>query len=156
VRSVRAIGDAAPGDASTTKERVELRWGKGDGPSPMVFDQAPAGKYANIDILIRGEGESHSYQISGMVTVRGTSYPYEIEDDEPLSVSVQLPSSATLPAGGSLSVGVRVNLKDIVRDLDFASVPIDDGVIKIKDEDSGRAVLTAARAAMVKAFHHDD
>jgi hypothetical protein len=154
IRSLRAIGDAAPGDAATTKERFTLQWSKTVSPDKIVFDHAPAGKYAKIDVLLRGDTRD-TFQISGMARVNGSDIPYEIEGEEQVSVSIPLPSTANLPAGGMLTVGVRVNLRDVVKDLNFASVPPQNGVIRI-NEDNAPGVLSAAQAALANAFRHDD
>jgi hypothetical protein len=154
VRSVRAIGDAAPGDASTTKERFTLRWSKSEAPAPMVFDHAPAGKYAKIDLVLRDDGQD-TFKLVGVARINGTDVPYEIEGEEQISISIPLPSSATLPAGGMLTVGVKVNLRDIVKDLNLASVPPQGGVIRI-NEDTAPGVLAAAQVALASAFRQDD
>lgn len=152
VRSVRVIGDA--GDSATTKERFELKWSNNTSPQPILFDQAPAGKYAKIDVIIRGFGsDDDSLEIAGTVRIAGTDYRYQIEDKAQISASITLPSSAILSPGGALSVGVKVNLQDVVRDIDFASIEPDGNEIKI-DEDSP-AVLAAVRAALEASLSLD-
>lgn len=157
LRSVRVIGDAASGDAATTRERVRLRWGDHDMPDALRFDQAPPGKYAKIDVVLRGwdgdgggDGGGGSYEISGEVRVGGTLYRYEIEDDAQLSASLPLPDMTTLPPGGELALEVRINLRDVVKNLAFSSVPPREGVIQI--DESTPAVLQAARAALMSAL----
>lgn len=152
LRSVRVIGDAASGDAATTQERVRLRWDDDDEPDELRFDQAPPGKYAKIDVVLRGwDGDDGgSYELSGSVRVNGTLYRYEIEDDAQLSASIALPDGTMLPPGGTLALEVRVNLRDVVKDLAFSSVPPREGVIQI--DESTPSVLLAARAALMSAL----
>lgn len=155
LRSVRVIGDAASGDSATTRERVVLQWNREDEPEALRFDQAPPGKYAKIDVVLRGwegdgEDEDDAFQISGNVRVGGTTYRYEIEDDDQLSTSLPLPTGTMLSPGGQLELEVRVNLRDVVKDLAFSSIPPREGVIRINGDTP--AVLTAARAALMTAL----
>lgn len=155
LRSVRVIGDAAPGDAATTRERVRLRFGDDDGPDALRFEQAPPGKYAKIDVVLRswdGDGEDgdDSFEISGKARVNGTLYKYEIHDDAQLAASIPLPDATMLPPGGELSLEVRVDLRGVVSGLAFASIPPRDGVIRV--DETTPAVLQAARAALMAAM----
>lgn len=155
LRSVRVIGDAASGDSATTRERVVLQWSHED-PEALRFDQAPPGKYAKIDVVLRGwEGEGDgddddAFKISGNVRVGGTTYRYEVEDDDQLSTSLPLPSGTMLSPGGQLALEVRVNLRDVVKDLAFSSIPPREGIIRVNGDTP--AVLAAARAALMTAL----
>jgi hypothetical protein len=157
LRSVRVIGDAASGDSATTRERVELKWSGDDIPEELRFDQAPPGKYAKIDVVLRGwdgdggeDGEGASFEISGNVRVNGTTYRYQLEDDDQLSSSLPLPGGTMLSPGGELVLEVRVNLRDVVKDLEFSSIPPQGGTISINRDTP--EVLDAARAALVAAL----
>ena len=153
IRSLKIIGDAAPGDAATSRENLELEWRSGKAPTPLLFDQAPPGKYAKIDLIFRGDGKD-TYELSGMARRNGTDYPYELEDSGQFSISVPLPSSTTLAPGGSLTLGVRIDIRDIVKDLNFDNARLEAGKLIIDDETP--SVLAAARAALVKAIHFDE
>ncbi len=153
MRSVKAIGDAAPGDASTTRESFSLEWRAGRTPSPILFDQAPAGKYAKIDIVFRGD-DSDAFELSGFARRGDVTYPYEIEDRSQLSVSVPLPGSTSLSPGGALAVGVRIDMHEIVKDLNFNAAKLEDGKLIIDDDTP--ALLAAFRAALAAAIEYDD
>lgn len=153
IRSLKVIGDAAPGDAATSRENLTLEWRTGKTPTPELFGHAPAGKYAKIDLIFRGDG-SDAYEIGGIAQRGGIDYPYELEDSSQISVSVPLPSSTTLSPGGSLAIGVRIDIRDIVKDLNFDNARLESGKLIIDDETP--TVLAAARAALVKAVHFDE
>jgi hypothetical protein len=164
VRSARVIGDA--GDGATTQEKVTLKWSSGTSPTAILFDQAPAGKYAKIDLIIGGKGRGEgSYEFSGAVRLGSTTYRYEIEDEGQISVSLPLPSSAVLAPGGSLRVGVTFDLQAAVDAVDFGSLTPEGDVFKIDDdddedddddddEDESRQ-LAAVRAAIQSAVRLD-
>lgn len=157
VRSLRVIGDAASGDEATTRERVSLSWSRDGAPAALRFDQAPSGKYAKIDAVLRGwdgdgndEDSGDAFEISGTVRVGSTTYRYEIEDSSQLAISLPLPDGTMLSPGGALSLTVRVNWRDVVKDLNFSSIPPREGTIRINDDTP--AVLSAAREALVLAM----
>lgn len=155
LRSLRVIGDAASGDDATTLERVGLEWSRDGAPDLLRFDQAPAGKYAKIDAVLRGwegegESESDAFEISGTVRVNGTTYRYEIEDSGQLSVSLPLPDGTMLAPGGSLALTVRVNWRDVVKDLDFSSITPREGTLRVNGDTP--AVLAEAREALTRAL----
>jgi hypothetical protein len=155
LRSVRVIGDAASGDSATTGERVVLKWSRGSAPEELHFDDAPPGKYAKIDVVLRGwdgdgDGDGEAFRLSGSVRVNGTTYRYEIEDEEQLSASLPLPGGTMLSPGGALLLQVRVNLRDVVKDLEFSSIPPRDGTIRINGDTP--EVLDAARDALMDAL----
>jgi hypothetical protein len=152
LRSVRVIGDAAPGDSSTTRERVRLELRGDDTPDALRFEQAPPGKYAKIDVVLRGwdGNDDDSFEISGQARVNGTLYDYEIHDEGQLSASIPLPESTMLPPGGELGLEVRINLRDVVKNLAFSTIAPREGVIRV--DESTPAVLQAARAALMQAM----
>lgn len=153
LRSLKVIGDAAPGDAATTKNNLDLEWKSNDPPNVLGFPQAPAGKYAKIDIVIRGEDGKDGVRITGMALRNGILRPYEIEDDAQLSVSVPLGADTTLLPGGSLTLGLRIDIDSVVRDLDFGAAREDDDKLIIDDETP--ALLAAVRAALTTSIHLD-
>jgi hypothetical protein len=160
VRSARVIGDA--GDGATTLQKVALKWSSGTAPTAILFDQAPAGKYAKIDLIIGGKGRGEgSYEFSGAVRLGPTTYRYEIEDEEQISVSLPLPSSAVLAPGGSLRVGVMFDLQAVVDAVDFEALTPEGDVFKIHDDEDDdndeveSRALAAVRAAIQSAVRLD-
>jgi hypothetical protein len=158
LRSLRAIGDAA-GEGKTTRNQVELRWSKDEAPAKLVFDQAPAGKYSSIDVSVGGDGDDddgESYEIAGTARAgNGGIAPYQIQDDAEISISVKLPGSTELAAGGTLAITLVLSSKELVGGIDFSKIPLDDGVLKI-DEDHAASTLPAIRAGLAKALRRDD
>lgn len=153
LRSLKVIGDAAPGDAATTKNNLDLEWKSSNPPNVLTFPQAPAGKYAKIDIIIRGEDGKDGVKIIGMALRNGTLHPYEIEDDAQLSVSVPLGADTTLRPGGMLTLGLRIDIDTVVRDLDFGAAREDDDKLIIDDETP--ELLAAVRTALTSAIRID-
>ena len=152
VRTLKVIGDSAPGEAATTRENLSLEWRRDKTPQPVLFDQAPPGKYAKIDLVLRGD-DRDTFEISGVVRRNDIDYIYEIEDSSQLLVSVPLPSSATLRPGGALSIGVRIDIRDIVKDLDFGAARIEDGKLKIDDDTP--ALQAQVRAKVISSIRLD-
>ncbi|MBK7534167.1 MAG: hypothetical protein IPI49_02125 [Myxococcales bacterium] len=152
VRTLKVIGDSAPGEAATTRENLSLEWRRDKTPQPVLFDQAPPGKYAKIDLVLRGD-DRDTFEISGVVRRNDIDYIYEIEDSSQLLVSVPLPSSATLRPGGALSIGVRIDIRDIVKDLDFGAARIEDDKLKIDDDTP--ALQAQVRAKVISSIRLD-
>jgi len=145
LRDLRVTGDAAPGDERTTMPTVDLAWGDGNAPSPTTFAAAPPGLYSHVAFsLERDLGEG--YRLIGTVQVAGTTYPYEIEDELPVAVS--LPMSATLEAGGNASETIQASFHDVVTGVDWTQVTLDDGTLRIE----GGAQLDGVRLRMQQAF----
>jgi hypothetical protein len=144
--TVRAIGDAAPGDALTTRNDYELRWHDQDTPEPIRFERAPAGLYSTVELRLAA-GAEYAYEIDGEVMLGAITYPFEIETDEPLTITAAI--ATTLPPGGSATVEISVDLAAIVQSIDFSAHPIEDGKIEVDGDDS--AVQAAIRAALQAA-----
>lgn len=153
VRSFKVIGDAAPGDAATSKSNFDIEWKSNDDPKALEFPQAPAGKYAKIDIVIRGEDGKDGVKITGMALRDAVLRPYEIEDDAQLSVSVPLAADTTLRPGGTLTLGLRMDLDAVVRGLDFSAAREDDDKLIIDEETP--ALLAAVRTALTDSIRID-
>lgn len=153
VRSIKVIGDAAPGDAATTKNNLDLEWKSSEDPKALEFPQAPAGKYAKIDIVIRGDVGKEGVQITGMAMRNAVLHPYEIEDDAQLSVSVPLPADTTLRPGGLLTLKLRMDLDAVVRGLDFNAAREDDDKLIIDEETP--ELLAAVRTALTDSIRID-
>lgn len=153
VRSLKVIGDAAPGDAATTKNNLDLEWKSNEDPKALEFPQAPAGKYAKIDIVIRGDAGKDGVKITGMALRNAVLRPYEIEDDAQLSVSVPLAADTALRPGGTLTLGLRMDLDAVVRGLDFGAAREDDDKLIIDEETP--ELLAAVRTALTSSIRFD-
>jgi hypothetical protein len=145
LRDLRVTGDAAPGDDRTTVPSVDLGWSDGNTPGSTLFAAAPPGLYSHVAFSLEqdlGEG----YRLNGTVQVGSTTYPFEIEDERPVAVS--LPMSVTLDAGGTATETVRASFHDVVTGVDWTQVSLDDGTLRIE----GGAQLDGVRVRMQEAF----
>jgi hypothetical protein len=73
--------------------------------------------------------------------------PYTVRDSEPLAISLDY--QIELPPGAGARIPVRVDLEDVVRDLDFESAPVIGGRRVIE---TGNAAMADVRSELVQAF----
>lgn len=147
--SVRAIGDAAPGDSRTTEADYRMYWEESQSPETIRFDEAPAGVYSTIEVRLElgDDEEEHGFRIEGTVLLDAVWVPFEIEDDTALTITIA--TSTTLAPGGSENVDIDVDLARIIADIDFSQFPIIEEKIEIGD---GDPEITAIRTAIREAF----
>jgi hypothetical protein len=142
--TVRAIGDAAPGDSRTTEDDYELRWHESTHPDTIGFDRAPAGVYSTVEVRIEeGGGDEHGILIEGEAQIEEAWVPYRIEAEEGLTIAIA--TTTTLPVGGSETIEIQVDLARMIAAIDFSAHPIVEGRIEIDGEDP--AIRTAIREA---------
>lgn len=145
--SVRAIGDAAPGDPRTSSGALELEWNE-RAPPPLVYDQAPAGLYSQIELGVGGGPEA--YELHGEVDLGGTWTPFEIEDEAALAITV--PTALTLAAGQRATLAVTLDVAAVLAPIDWSQVPSNLGTLSLTRSDPQ---IGAVRAALVAAFAAD-
>jgi hypothetical protein len=133
LRDLRAVGDAAPGDARTSRAALDLDWEEGAAPPALRFDTAPPGLYSQFEFrLDGGDGEDEAYSIEGMVYLEDAWVPYEIEDGLPLSVSI--PLDVDLAVGEVEVVDIRIRLDAAIEGVDWANATLDDGTLVLDEE----------------------
>lgn len=132
--NLKVIGDAGPGDPRTTATGFEVKWSAGQTPAPIDFGNAPTGLYSKVSFQVDGHLISESYVFKGHVTVNGTSYPYEIDDHNALSLS--LDCNRTLAAGGSDTILMKFAFKDALESIDWTNARLDDGQLEVGTTDS--------------------
>ena len=143
--SVRAIGDAAPGDGRTSTGGLELSWTDKDRPAAVRFADAPAGLYSRLELGSGGDDEE--YTIRGQARVGGTWYPFRIEDRTPLSVGI--PLDVVLAPGDEVEVPVVLDVAAVIGAVEWDDLELDGGELHV-DEDDGEIV--PIRAALARAF----
>lgn len=144
--SLRALGDAAPGDARTTATSVELDWSAGTVPAPIAFPAAPAGLYASLELGSGGEDEH--LRLDGTVEVRSETYTYRIEDEAPLSVSLAV--DAMVVPGARTEIGVVLDVAAVLAAVPFDQLEPDGDELRLE---AGDPEMAAVRAALASAFH---
>jgi hypothetical protein len=148
LRDIRAIGDAAPGDARTSLAEAQLDYRTDRDPDPIPFPLAPPGLYSELEARLGqvGGGGGNGYEIRGTVSVGGTTYELEINDE---SAS----GTITVPLGG-----LRVDnqtIATVALDLsflgaiDWAAAGHDQDRIAL---DSSSPTTAQVRAGMLVAF----
>lgn len=146
--SVRAIGDAAPGDARTTRFDYRLRWEGSDRPEPIRFEDAPVGLYSSVDLDLAADGESVSIEIAGECTRNGSRVDFEIESDAALSIAIT--TNEMLAPGGAAAIEIAVAIEAAVAVIDWDAQPLDgEGDVVIGD---GSAAMTQILAALRTSF----
>lgn len=130
--TIRAIGEAAPGDSRTTDADVRLYWEDGEGPKDVQYPSAPPGGYSDVEIQLDqgNDDEEHTYAFRGQVKIDDVWYDYEIEANRPMLV--QISTTVQLPAGGAAMVPIDVDLVGLINGIDFASYPRGLGSIEIE------------------------
>ncbi len=131
--NLKVIGDAGPGDPRTTANAFGVKWDSQSSPAPIDFANAPTGLYSKVSFQIDGHLLSDSYAIKGHVTVAGITSPYEVEDRNALSLS--LDCSRQLAAGGTGTITVKFAFKDALESVNWSAVPMDDGKYELVTSD---------------------
>jgi hypothetical protein len=133
--NLKVIGDAGPGDDRTTADSFQLHWDSMAMPATIDFADAPTGVYSKVAFQIDGHLIQSSYKLHGHVTINSLSVPFEIEDREALSLSLQC--NRTLAPGGSVTVDVALDFGAALTSIDWAKVHMDDnGTLELDTTDS--------------------
>jgi len=149
--NLKVIGDAGPGDDRTSANAFQLHWDATNMPATIDFTDAPTGVYSKVSFQIDGHLIQSSYKLHGHVTVGSVSVPFEIEDREELSLSLQC--NRTLAPGGSVTIDVVLDFTDALKSVDWTKVHTDDsGNLELDTTDSQ---MPAFRDKFSKAFAID-
>jgi len=149
--NLKVIGDAGPGDDRTSANAFQLHWDATNMPATIDFTDAPTGVYSKVTFQIDGHLIQSSYKLHGHVTVSNVSVPFEIEDREELSLSLQC--NRTLAPGGSVTIDVVLDFTDALKSVDWTKVHTDDsGNLELDTTDSQ---MPAFRDKFSKAFAID-
>ncbi|HEX8113503.1 MAG TPA: hypothetical protein VF516_37490 [Kofleriaceae bacterium] len=114
----------------TTHTRLQLSWSSQGTPPDEEFPGAPTARYQQILLDMRSDVHppfSYAYQIEGMWQDDGNSRPFRIAD--PTILEVPIACDVTLPANGSVTVPVRLDLRNALNGVDFKSLQMKDGVL---------------------------
>jgi hypothetical protein len=115
---LQLISDAGA-DGRTTRSRYQLEWSATTRPAQEAFPDAPAAFYQRILLDIRGDVQPpYAYEIRG--TWQGDSggpKPFLIVDRRNLEIPVDC--SKTLSAGDSVSIPLKLDLRNALNTVDF-------------------------------------
>jgi hypothetical protein len=157
LRDVRIIGDAAPGDARTSRAQIWLAWGceEGDGgveegegecegsaPRRFSFPDAPEGIYSSLLARL------HLFRYEGQATTDQRREFTVEEEPEGVDVTIPLPD-VPLGPGEVVEIVIGVALDDPVLAVDWGAVAPDGSGILLVNEGSSQidSVIAAAAAA---------
>lgn len=117
----------------TTHTRIQLEWNSDGSPPDEVFSDAPVARYQQVLLDMRSDVHppfSYAYQIQGMwMDNNNNSRPFRISDSAVIDVSVAC--DVALPANGSVTVPVRIDLRDALNGIDFKNLPRDDDGVSV-------------------------
>lgn len=134
------------GDAGTVPvERSELAWSAGVTPENDVIESAPAGVYSSLQAMLAAPSAMFAFEIQG--TYNGA--PYSLRDSAALPLAVDFGSGLHLVAGGGLVIDVRVDIDDVVDEVDFTMLPIENGTLVLGP---GDPQLPRLRDSVADAF----
>jgi hypothetical protein len=143
--SVRAIGDAAPGDAQTTRTDYEMDWHESDAPSAITFNSAPIGLYSSVEVRLEGEGgDDDGFRIEGQTLREAVWQPYRIVGNDPLTITI--PTSTPLEIGSTATIRIDVDLAAMITGINFSEWPFENGSVQVDGD------TAAIRAAVTEAF----
>lgn len=153
-KTLRLIGDAAPGDLRTTRTDVQFEWRvEPNGPVvpvPQLFGMAPPGMYSTLDLRVGDtEKTAAALLVRGRVSRGGNFVPFEIQSvaaDVPVGVSV----SMALPPRTLATLTIELDVAKLVDDVDWDAVPLTgEGNLFIGD---GTPQMSAVTSEIAGAF----
>jgi hypothetical protein len=141
---VRAVGDAAPGDARTAVPELQLGWYDGNAPPDLAFAGAPPGLYSKLLARLV------SYELHGEVTVGEDSYDLRIKDQVPLvfPISIDL-AGIDVGVGQTTALDIWFDAGSVVAPIDWDQADQGGGKIEIDDQS---ALIDLVRALVAAAF----
>lgn len=147
LQHLQLVSDAS--SAQTTQGPLELEWSSDGSPSDEVFPDAPVAHYQQILLDMRSDRPpfSYAYQIQGLWQDDGDSRPFQIVDLTILEVPVAC--DVMLPASGSVTVAVQLDLRNALNGIDFKSLPTDHGMLVLN---GGPQLLDLRDQLMHQAF----
>jgi hypothetical protein len=148
---LQLVSDAS--SEHTTHTRLQLEWDSGGSPPDEVFENAPVAHYQQIVLDMRSDARppfSYAYQIEGTWQDDDDSGKFRIADPAVLQVSVAC--DVLLPASGSVTVAIRLDLRNALNGINFKSLPMDGGVRVLS---SGKQLADLREQLIHHAFMQD-
>ncbi|HEY6173874.1 MAG TPA: hypothetical protein VIX73_05485 [Kofleriaceae bacterium] len=148
---LQLVSDAGA-DARTTRSRYQLEWKDGAAPAQEVFPDAPVAVYQRISLDLRPDVQPpFAYQVLGVWHDEDEDKPFKIAD--PVLLEIPIDCSVSLPAGSSVSITVRLDLRDALNSVDFKTLQEINGVLVLS---TAGPMLSQFRSKLTRAFHSDD
>lgn len=128
--SLRAIGDAGPGDPRTTVRTLDIRWDSSTMPDQIAFADAPTGLYSQLALSLDGHLIENSYRFEGTAHVNGVDWQFRIEDSNAMPVTLSI--NKTVSPGANTMVLINVDFQHAIESIDFTTLPVDDGRLQLE------------------------
>jgi hypothetical protein len=136
-----------------TQARLQLAWAAAGSPVDEEFPEAGAAHYQQILLDMRSDVRPpYAYQIEGTWQDDEDSGQFRIADPNILEVPVAC--DVMLPASGSVTVAVRLDLRNVFNGINFGNLPIDGGGVRVLS--SGPSLLGVRDQLMHHAFVQDN
>jgi hypothetical protein len=156
-KTMRVIGDAAPGDLRTTRTAIEFEWMDTPAgptvPIPHLFEQAPPGMYSTLDLRVGDSEKSDAaILIRGRVSRGGNVLPFEVQSlaaDLPVAVSI----SMVLPPRALATLTIELDVAELLEDIDWDAVPLTgEGRVFLGDGDPQMSKVTSEIAGALREY----
>ena len=157
VKTLRAIGDAAPGDMRTTRtdaapNNIDLDFHDGFVPIPQLFPEAPPGVYSSVQLQISDSRlASAAIDVIGRASRGGNLIPFEVKSalsEVPINIAV---NTVLMPRVIGTTT-IEVDVARLVKDIDWDSVPLTtEGRLFVGDGDPEMASVVSNVAAAFSA-----
>jgi hypothetical protein len=150
VEHLQLVSDAGADDR-TTRYRYQLEWNASKTPPEESFPDAPVATYQQISLDVRPDVQPpFAYQIQGTwIDEEDELKPFRVAD--PTMIEIPIDCSASLPAGGSVSVSVKLDLRDALNSIDFRTVQESNGMLVL----NGGPQLLVFRTKLLDAFRSE-
>lgn len=113
-----------------THMRLQLEWGAEGAPADEAFPEAAAAHYQQVLLDMRSDVRPpYAYQIQGTWQDDEDSGQFRIADPSILEVPVAC--DVMLPASGSVTVAVRLDLHDVFNGINFKNLPMDGSGVRV-------------------------
>jgi hypothetical protein len=151
--SIRAIGDAAPGDVRTTRTDLDaFEWADNFVPIPYLFPMAPPGLYSMVELHIAKCGECDAAIIISGHTARGGERVFFEVRSSQADASIGIKVNTELSPRTIATTTIAVDVAALVADVDWNAVPLTaDGKLLINDGDPGMASVVTRVATAFSA-----
>ena len=145
---LEVVGDAGV-DARTTRSKYLLSWDSSGKPSQESFAQAPVGVYSKINLVMAvGNLSEDLYEIRGTWTDTGALPRSFRIRDRGLSLSAAVDCDKTLPAAGTATITLKLDLRNALNGINFKMLEDEEGGLELRDG----AQLLAFRMRLRDAF----
>jgi hypothetical protein len=154
--TVRAIGDAAPGDVRTTRSGYKFDFRDNLMPVPITFVEAPTGLYSMLELRVARVTSppaqaSDACNIQGRVIRAGDSVPFEIKNTT-ADTAIAIAINTDLAPRELDTASIEVDVAALIADVDWNAVPLSgEGRLFVGDGDPQMATVVTKLSTAFRA-----